>query len=520
MKKLILWISEVRGWRAALLLFVAGFCAALSLPPIGQWWLLLLTFPVIVLRIENTRSLRSSILEGWFFGFGYFCNALHWIGFAFLIDAATYLWMMPFAVGGLAAAMAGYWGIASAAAFVLRKLGWQVASIFPVCLALAEWLRGHLLTGFPWAAPGLAADGMGGFVQLASVIGMPGLTLLLILLSTTWLQLLRPALNREKYFAASIVALCLFGWLWGSWRVEQTPVNFVAGVGLRIVQPNISQDDKWRSDNTSKIFDELIADSFLDDGSNIPITHIIWPESAVPFLLAESKGARAILKANLDGTKILITGAIRRSAPDPDAQYFTSILVIGATDQVLATYDKWRLVPGGEYLPFAWLLEPLGFKKLVTLPGAFTAGSGPKTVEVPGAGKTGLIICYEVIFPNLLVEPDNRPNWIVNVTNDGWFGNSTGPYQHLAQARLRAIEQGLPIVRAANSGISAIIDPIGRVHQATKLTERAILSSRLPSPLPPPPYSLFGDMVIFLLCAFVTTLTVQFTWKLRRFFAT
>ena len=198
-----------------------------------------------------------------------------------------------------------------------------------------------------------------------------------------------------------------------------------------------------------------------------PPTHIIWPETAVSFLIDESAVAKVELAQLLGGNKILVTGALRRdintTGDGEDNKVYNSILTFDGSGTVVARYDKWRLVPGGEFLPFEWLLEPLGFRKVVTVPGSFAAGPGPVSLAIPGAPDAGFGVCYEAIFPDHFVDPLKRPGWLINVTNDGWFGNSTGPYQHLAQARLRSIEQGLPMVRAANTGISAVIDPYGRI---------------------------------------------------------
>jgi apolipoprotein N-acyltransferase len=193
-----------------------------------------------------------------------------------------------------------------------------------------------------------------------------------------------------------------------------------------------------------------------------------------------------------------VMGALRE---DAQANTFNSILAFDSEGNLAARYDKWRLVPGGEFLPFAWILEPLGFRKVARTPGSFAAGPGPMTIPVPGAPPAGFLVCYEAIFPDKLVDPANRPGWLINVTNDGWFGKSTGPYQHLAQARMRAIEQGLPLARAANTGISAVVDPYGRIVSALPIGAEGVLDSPLPAALAPTFYSRFGDLVTLLMIA-------------------
>ena len=376
--------------------------------------------------------------------------------------------------------------------------------IFAVALGVAEILRGLLFTGFPWAAPGLAVDGMGGVAQTASVWGMWGLTSLIFLWSGAWPLIFdQQSSKRQRFLAFAIMLSLPLSWAWGNSRLHGLVVATVDGVNIRIVQPNISQDDKWRGENVRNIFNQLLEMSLLPSESGASITHIIWPESAVPFLIDESAEGEAVVAGLLGPNRILVTGALRReksaSGDQDDDKVFNSVLTFDGQGQVVAQYDKWRLVPGGEFLPFEWLLKPLGFRKVVTVPGSFTAGTGPVTFAIPGAPPVGFSICYEAIFPDHLVQAGKRPGWLVNVTNDGWFGNSTGPYQHLAQARLRAIEQGLPIVRAANTGISVVIDPLGRYVRRLQIGVNGIVDSPLPAALPPTLFATYGQLIVGLL---------------------
>ena len=333
-------------------------------------------------------------------------------------------------------------------------------------MGIVEWLRGHLFTGFPWAAPGLIVDGMGGLAQSAALIGMTGLTVLIVLWASLPYALLESR-RRGTVLAALAIALLLPGlWVWGAARLAGASTATVPGVSFRIVQPNISQEQKWREDNARNIFDQLKQLSTMPTEEQPEgiggITHLVWPESAVPFLIDENAVARSELQPLLGGRTALITGAIRREGDGEEPDVFNSIIVFDGLAQPIARYDKWRLVPGGEFLPLGWLLEPLGFRKVVRTPGSFKAGEGPRSILLPGGLKAALLVCYEVIFPDRLIDGADRPELIINVTNDGWFGRSTGPWQHLAQTRLRAIEQGLPVIRAANTGISAVIDSHGR----------------------------------------------------------
>ena len=504
MNRILEFLWEVQGWQRTGLALIAGIAAALSMPPLDLWPLLFIAFPAVLFMLEGIeRKLQlQSFFLGWCFGFGYFIVTLHWIGFAFFVDADAYLWMMPFAVGGLAAAMAFYWGLACLCVTLSRRKGLPAALVFAVSLAAFEWLRGVLFTGFPWAAPGLASDGMGAVAQTASLWGMPALTLLIVLWAVTWRFVLDVHSTRlHRVAALLIVATLPLCWVWGSYRLQNGVVADVEGVTIRIVQPNISQDIKWRDENARAVFDQLLKMSARAPENGKQITHIIWPETAVSFLIDESVGARTELAQMMGGSKTLMTGALRRdvnTTGDGEADnVYNSVLTFDGSGTVVARYDKWRLVPGGEFLPFEWLLEPLGFRKVVTVPGSFAAGQGPVSLVIPGAPDAGFGICYEAIFPDYFVDPQKRPGWLVNVTNDGWFGNSTGPYQHLAQARLRTIEQGLPMVRAANTGVSAVIDPYGRILSSLPLSAEGIVDAGLPQSLPPTFFADYGELFFF-----------------------
>lgn len=493
-------LNRMRGFRKAALLFVIGLATALSIPPIDAWWIWGVTFPsfVYIIQANQHSTWRANFFDGWIFGCGYFLAVLHWIGFAFLVDAQNYLWMMPFAVGAMAAGLAVLWGLASVMAMFFIGRGFHSIFVFPLSFGFIEWLRGHLFTGFPWAVPGLAADGMGGVLQLASLIGMNGLTLLVLLWALMPLAFLQG--ERNLRIVALIIAACLpAAWIWGEWRVVTAPKQFIAGPVVRLVQPNISQNDKWRGDNARAIFDQLLRLSAQPAVGAEP-TLIVWPESAVPFLIDESAEGKRELRTVLDGRKTLLTGAVRRTwRSETQADYYTSILEFDGQAQLVGTYDKHHLVPGGEYLPLAWLIEPLGFRKIVNLPESFKAGTGPSTLPVQGAGLAEMQICYEAIFPHSFPNADPRPDWVLNVTNDGWFGNSAGPYQHLAQLRMRAVEQGLGIIRVANTGISAVLDSTGGYVMQSRVGEATAFDSPIPKALPPTFFARWGELGFALL---------------------
>jgi apolipoprotein N-acyltransferase len=487
------WLERLvrNSWQRRLAYALLGAIAALGLPPLDAVWITVPALSLVLVletRVPRARLWRP-LVDGFLFGFGYFCVALHWISYAFLVDAATYLWMMPFAVGGLSLLMAAYWGLGFWLAEIFARRGFARWVTLAATLSLFEMLRGYLFTGFPWAAPGLMADASLPLLQLASLIGMPGLTALVLLWgfapAAFWLS--RKGLVIDRVLPMLLLASLPLAWVWGQQRLDNQAITDGSRPLVRLVQPNISQSDKWRADNASAIFDTLLTLS-AQPAARTPDV-IIWPESAVPFLLAENQEALQRIARMLEPGQTLLTGAIRRDAQE---HYFTSILMINDAGEVIDAYDKWRLVPGGEFLPLAWVLEPLGFRKVVSLPEPFSAGEGANSLAVPAAGKALMLICYEAIFPFGLMPQGTRPDWIVNVTNDGWFGNSTGPWQHLAQTRMRAVEQGLPLARAANTGISAMIDGHGVVIAQSKLETETVLDQLLPRALASTVFATWG----------------------------
>jgi apolipoprotein N-acyltransferase len=288
--------------------------------------------------------------------------------------------------------------------------------------------------------------------------------------------------------------------VYGFVRLERTPTTFVEGVRLRIMQPNLQQDDKFRYSQKQQVMSRYIG---LSDRASGPqstgvgdVTHLIWPESAFPFFLTREADALAQVAALLPDGVVLITGGIRAPEMVPtDAitRAYNSVYVIDHDGSVLSVYDKVHLVPFGEYLPFQDFLERLGLMQLTKVRGGFIPGDRRRTLEIPRAPNVLPLVCYEIIFPGEAVPRGERAGWMLNLTNDGWFGASHGPYQHFQQARLRAIEEGLPLVRAANTGISAVIDPLGRIVGSLPLGTEGVLDSMLPRPIALTPYGRTGD---------------------------
>lgn len=502
------------GWRRLLVAFLAGLLAALAMRPLLLWPALVVALTTFIWLMDSVaadpagrmRRAVSALALGWSFGFGYFIASLYWIGAAFLVDADVYAWMMPIAVTALPAGMALYWGGAAFVAALLWRPGIGRIFFFAALLALAEWLRGHMFTGFPWNALGYAAEPVWGIEQIAAFVGLWGLTFLVVLWSSIPARLADDGLAPSSYVFVGFVllsAIAVAGW--GAARLSGATSRNVEGVFVRIVQPNIPQNDKWRYDNAVRIFETLVRLSGTAPSGQAdapPPSIVVWPESSVPVLIDEETQALGALADRLPSGATLLMGSLRRSPQgERNADVFNSLLAISG-GRVLATYDKWHLVPYGEYLPLESWLAPLGLRRVVTVPGSFASGPSPMTLAPPGVPPFSPLICYEVIFPGSVTRNGDRPRWLLNVTNDGWFGDTSGPHQHLGQARMRAIEEGLPLLRAANTGISAVIDPYGRILASLPLGHEGSLDTNLPEALPPTIYSRLKDIPFFAMLAF------------------
>jgi apolipoprotein N-acyltransferase len=510
------------GWRRAAIAFLAGAASTVALAPLNLWPVLFLTFPLLVWLIDGATAGRfgavpAAFVTGWWFGFGYFVAGLYWIGIAFLVDAKTFAWLMPFAVIGFPAGLAILTGLGVA----LARLLWTRGAIRIVALALsltiAEWVRGRIFTGFPWNAFGYALAGPPTLAQGAALIGIWGLTFLTILVFASPALLADDPAETPRRFVlpllgvASLAAIAIYG----TARLAQTPTSFVPGVSLRIMQPNLPQDEKFNYSAKQQVMSRYLA---LSDRATGPdhagirdVTHLIWPESAFPFFLACEPDALAQIAALLPKGTVLITGGVRQADPVPCGQStraYNSAYVIDHRGSLLEIYDKVHLVPFGEYLPFQALLESIGLMQLTKVHGGFVPGDRRRPLSIPGAPSVLPLICYEIIFPDEAVPRGERPGWLINLTNDGWFGDSTGPYQHFQQARIRAIEQGLPLVRAANTGISAVVDPLGRIVRELPVGEEGVLNAPLPRAIDPPPYVRYGNRVLAVLFAAATLIVL------------
>ncbi|HQT37816.1 MAG TPA: apolipoprotein N-acyltransferase [Acidocella sp.] len=452
--------------------FLWGLASALALPPVHLLPVLLFSIPAFLRLIGEARSLKQLAIIAWLFGFGLNLAGLYWITEPILTEVDTFWWLVPFADPLLAFAVAFYSIIPAAAAYY-TKPGLGRLLVFAGAWVVSDLIRQFAFSGFPWnlwgtdwAVPGAFGDV---FIQLASLIGVHGMTLATILLAGM------PLLGKRG-LAAGIVALTA----WGGFGLMHlsTPVA-PTGVTLALIQPDFPVPGSFERSALLARWQRLesMSAAALHAGANA----VIWPEAASPWLLQSDAGARAQLAA-VTGTAPILAGSIRMGGPD---DYRNSLVVTEGPGPAVGYYDKWKLVPFGEYTP-AWI--PVK----ITPGGGFMAGTGPVTLHIPGLPPVGPLICYEAIFTGQIVDEADRPAWLVNVTDDAWFGDSAGPRQHFADARLRAVEEGLPLARDANSGISAMIDSYGRVTASLGLNRDGVLVAALPGALPPTIYARFG----------------------------
>ncbi len=518
------------GWKRAVIALSAGALSAFAMAPFNAWPVLLLTFPVMIWLIDGAsagraRGVPAAALAGWWFGLGYFVPGLYWIGYAFLVDASTFAWLLPFAILGLPA----YLALFTAFGFALARLIWtrdasRVLAL-AVCLTAGEWLRGHVLTGFPWNSFGYALTEPLALAQTSSLIGLWGMTFLAVAIFASPAVLIDShSRGRRPWIApaAALLVLVAMG-MFGSIRLSLQPTR-LTNVKLRIMQPNLQQDARFNYSAKAEVMKKYLA---LSDRATGPgstgvrdVNILVWPESAFPFFLTREADAMAQIAELLPKGTVLVTGAVRApevARGEKITRAYNSIYVIDHDGSVLSVYDKLYLVPFGEFLPLQDWMEKLGFVQLTKVQGGFIPGVHRKNMEIPNAPPMLPLLCYEAIFPGHITTTGERPGWIVNLTNDGWFGISTGPYQHLQQMRVRAIEQGLPVVRAANTGVSAVIDPLGRIVARLGLGLEGVLDSRLPTAIAPTVYARVGDMpaAIIIAIALLVVLQRRFTKRNR-----
>jgi apolipoprotein N-acyltransferase len=476
--RLMLRLAALRGLRADLAALALGALSAAALPPVHAIPVLLISVPGLLALLDGARGPWAAARRGWWFGVGHHVFGLYWITEAILFEAERFWWLVPLAVPATAAGLAIFIAVACGIAR-LASPGWPRVLALAGAWLLSDMARQFVLTGFPWnpwgsvwALPGTIGDI---FIQPASWVGVHGLTLATLLLAAV------PIFSWRWRIGGGVLLICWAAF--GMVRLHE-PLPPAPPLTVVLVQGNVAQGQKWNQDLAVRIFQHYLDLSAQGraQGGNGPLIEI-WPETAFPGLLTIDEPARRAVEQATQGAPALI-GSVRFDEQRRPRNSLVAVLDGGGIGGI---YDKWHLVPFGEYIP-SWLPLPL----MVMPGGGFASGPGPQTLHIPGLPPFGALICYEAIFSGQIVDRHDRPAWLVNVTNDAWFGNSSGPRQHLAAARMRAVEEGLPLVRAANTGISAAFDARGHELGRLDMQQSGTASVVLAAPLPETAFARFG----------------------------
>jgi apolipoprotein N-acyltransferase len=500
-RPIVRWADAFRrltGWRRNLMAIAAGIVASLSLPPADALPFLWLAFPVLIWLLDGVQTWKGALWVGWLFSFGFLAFSLYWLTFALFVAIDQYWWLVPFASSSLAFGLSIYFGIGTAIAWKVRRERPLARVLALVGMwSLAWWVYGHALTGFPWNLPGYAWTEFPWLIQIASVGGVYAVTLLVILAPALAALLGSPSATPEqgRRATAAGIAIMILAAIFGAVRLPSDPMPTVPDVRLRLVQPSISQNLKWAAGRFSDNLRQHIQLS-LKPADEAP-TAIVWSEAAEPFPLEKHPENAKIIGSILKPGQLLITGIDRDLTDEDPPSFRDSIQVLNHDGDILATYDKFHYVPFGEYMPLSKYIPMI--KAVAVGDIDPTPGPGPRTIRLPGLPPVGPLICYEVIFPNDVVDRSDRPDWLIDVTNDAWFGLSAGPYQHFAMMRVRSVEEGLPLANAANDGISGVVDPYGRVTARLGLGEIGIVDADLPKPIPETIYAKIGDGLFFVM---------------------
>jgi apolipoprotein N-acyltransferase len=481
---------------------LAGAGLGLAQAPVGFPWICFLCLPVLFWLVDGAPGPRPGFWIGWGAGAGYFAATMFWIVEPFLVEPDVYGWMAPFALIGITGGLALFWGAAFAGAAAVGQRGLPRFLMLACCWTLSEYARAHVLTGFPW---GLLAYGWIGtpVAQGLAIAGPHGLGFVTLLMA------MAPGLAAWRPLLAACCALAAL-LVFGSWREARPVTPRADGFVVRVVQPNADQRLKWVPGHDQIFYDRLLSETSSTAAGPLPDA-VVWPETAVPVLLGERPDLEAQMAGAAPRGASLILGIRRREHTREGEDWYNSLAVLEqGTGWIEAVYDKHHLVPFGEYIPLGEWIARLGLPGLAGLTGTgFARGPGPEILSTPGIPPFLPLICYEAIFPEEVTVPGWRPEWLVQITNDSWFGQVSGPYQHLEQARARAIETGLPMVRSANTGVSAAIDPYGRVAARIDLGQQGHFDHRLEAPLPPTIYSRTGDVPGLIAVSLIFLLTVS-----------
>jgi apolipoprotein N-acyltransferase len=531
----VTWLAEAAmlsyGWRRFLLLVVAGAISALSVPPLFILPALFVGMPILVWCLDGAERLHGfrrlfspAFFIGFAFGLGYFIVALHWLGAAFIQQGGIYWALMPVGIGGLAALLALFWAVATGLAHLMWSGGFLRIVTLATFLSAAEWLRGHILSGFPFDLLGYALTANDEMLQLASVIGVYGLTFIAALISMTT-ALIWPADGRGLiarllllFLAIGVIAAQIG---YGNWRLGNAPIAERVDMRVRLVQPMILEHQDWDVADPSHIMDRLISLSESNGGLASGLTHVVWPESVFPFFLTQYPDSLARIARMLPPGVTLLTGAPREpldpdGIPIPDNPGYNAIFAIDTNGELAASYDKAHLVPFGEYLPLAEFWQLFGIRQFVPGTNGWAPGDGRRLMSPPDTPAFLALICYEAIFPGDIGEV-GKAQLILNVTSDAWFDHSIGPAQHAHHARVRSAETGLPMLRSSNTGVTIVVDALGRVTARLAEREVAVLDAAVPERLrEETPYTRFGELPFYGALVVGFLLSLFAVWRERR----
>ncbi len=496
-------LQDLRGFKKYAAAFGLGAALTLTTPPIGAFPLLFLIVPGFATLARSSPTRFKTFATGWAFGSGYFIFGLYWVSFAMLVDISEWAWALPFSLILGPIVLALFYGVIPLLARPFSKSGASYALAFAAAWSLVEYARGHVLTGFPWILPGYAWDWVLPLMQVAAFTGIYGLTLLTL----CWAML--PLLNRYGRLQHLVILSLVCAVAAGALRLSLHPTEQSGDNNVRIVQANIPLANKMNKDDDWRNFEKHLDLSAAKTPNSGDITFVVWPETALQSDLAQFPETARLIATKLPPKAVGLLGAMRVIENNPRSYaFYNSVTVLDKKANVLGNYDKHHLVPFGEYIPFRDKLKLTPVSFAMDMIGDFGRGPGPRTMSAGDRPVFGAMICYEAIFPGEVADRKDRPAWLVNVTNDGWYGRTAGPHQHFAMTRMRAVEEGLPLARAAHTGISAMIDPLGRVLAQQPLGTAGYVDSILPVPLPPTVYARFGDTIFFLLLALITGIAV------------
>ncbi len=520
-------LEKARGLKGFFVFFLLGCLAVLGLAPFYIWPVTLLALALFMIGLDQAAGMdtpdKVGFWRGFAFGTGYFLAGLYWIGSAFLARGPAFIPIMPFAILAMAAGLAVFWGLAGRAYVWVSKdtqsgqnrgvgqgIGPSIGRgvLFAGLMFIAEFLRGHIFSGFPWNLPGYIFAGGGAVSQIAAIVGIYGLSALVLFLAAG-LGLVLSDKKNWQFFALSALALVLV-WGWGQWRLSQARVENIPGLRLRIVHANIPQKDKFDADkyveNTRKYL-ALTASPGLEH-----VSHVIWPEGAVPGLMLTDTGLLSalsqILQSSSDTPPVFVFQTLRvGQGKDGQPIYYNSAGALQFSKQapplISGLYDKQKLVPFGEFVPGKAVIGKLGLTSLSTALESLSPGTRPATPSLFGLPPTSMQICYQIIFPGFSEkarpESGEKPELILNLSNDAWYGNSTGPRQQINQARYRAIEEGLAVVRSTSGGISGVIDPYGRQLKSLGIGDEGVIDTPVPQSLAQTSYKIVVNYIILLI---------------------